>query len=121
MPPRHLQCTEGALSEIPSGLQVVNCDSFTRPLGRTRRCGNHGELEDRKDALAACWRGASKEGGMPVSDNRADFKQLRRWGSDPDQDNRRCNHHEGCHRAHHDAQRATVGIARGRMCIRCMD
>jgi hypothetical protein len=58
---------------------------------------------------------------MPVSDNRADFKLFRRWGADPDQDNRRREDQEGCHRAHHDAQWATVGIAGGRMRIRCMD
>ncbi len=49
------------------------------------------ENGNRKDVLAAVGRRASKEGGVPVSDMRAVFKQHRRGGSNPDQENR--DHH----------------------------
>jgi hypothetical protein len=79
------------------------------------------ENQNRNDALAAGWRGASKEGGMPVSDDHANFKRLRRLGSDPDQNDRGCKGHEGRHGVHHDAQRTMIDITGDRMRIRYMD
>ncbi len=58
---------------------------------------------------------------MPVSDNRANFKQFRRLGPNPDQDYCGCQGRNGCHRVHHDAQGAAIDISHGGMRIRYMD
>src|ERR1039458_9134080 len=77
----------GAPSEAPISLQVVGRDSFGRPIGRTRRFASHAELEDRKDALAACGRRAREELGGPVPDRCARFSD---WGWSSDLNQRNC-------------------------------
>jgi hypothetical protein len=58
---------------------------------------------------------------MPVSDNLANFKRLRRLGSNPDKDKCGSQNRDGRHRVHHDAQGAAVDIPGGRMRNRYMD
>jgi hypothetical protein len=58
---------------------------------------------------------------MPVSDDRANFKEYWRGGSKPDQDNHDQHNHDGRDRVHHDAYCAMVGVAFGRMNVRHLD
>ena len=53
---------------------------------------------------------------MPVSGDRANFKNHWRRGFDSNQDNHDQHNHDGHDRMHHDAYCAMVGIA-----VRCMD
>ena len=64
-----------------------------------------------EDALEACRGRACEEGRMPVSGDRANLKERGSRRSDPNQDNRDQQEHEGNDRVHHDAERAMVGIA----------
>ena len=68
-----------------------------------------------EDALTASGRRASKEGGIPVSDDRASFEQHWRRGSESDEDNHDHHDREGYYRVHRDAQWAMVSIALDRM------
>jgi hypothetical protein len=74
----------------------------------------------RKDELAAGGRGACKQLGMPVPDDR--LRRKNRGGAlDLDQHNHGGRDRDGCGGVHHDAQRAMVGIAVERMHVRYLD
>ena len=89
---RHLFRHRSDIANIPK-------DLYRPDTGRL----NQAENWNGKDVLAAIGRGASKQGAVPVSDDRAKFKQYRRRGSESDEDNRRHQDYEGYHRVHCDA------------------
>ena len=64
---------------------------------------NQTENGNRKDGLAAGRRGASKEGRMPVSDDRVNFKRHWSRGVDSDEDSRSHQGHDGHDGMHRDA------------------
>ncbi len=67
--------------------------------------------------LAASGRGTIEEGRMPVSTNRANFKQGQRRGSDPDKQEPD-DEHKGHHGVHYDAERAMIGVTPNGMDMR---
>jgi hypothetical protein len=50
---------------------------------------------------------------MPVSGNRASFKELWRLGTNPDQDHGDGHDYKWRHRVHHNAKWAMVSVIRG--------
>lgn len=74
----------------------------------------------RKDGLAACGRGARKELGMPVADDRERLKNRGR-GLNLDQYDNSSRHRDRRCSMHHNAERAVVGIAFERVHVRHLD
>jgi hypothetical protein len=74
-----------------------------------------------KDALAASRRGARKEGGMPVPNDRASFKNYRRCGLDLNENNRGHHSHKGHYGVDRYAERAVVGFVIDRMHVGYLD
>ena len=91
-----------------------------RPKTATGR-RNQTENWNRRDALAAGGRRASKEGGMPEADDRARFEQHKRGGPDPGQNDSGQDGWGRNYRVHQNAYRAMVCIACNRMHVRQLD
>jgi hypothetical protein len=102
----------GHRSGFPDSLQ-----RFAGPAPQRHRAARQNQTERgcRTDALAASGRRSSKEGGMPVPDDRGNFKQHWCGCSESDEDNRDQHNYQGHDRMHYDAKRAMVCIA-----VRCM-
>jgi hypothetical protein len=112
-------CTAAVSSEHSRSINPIRGQSERRRKGvssQNIRRDNGIKLErNRKDALAANGRRASKEGGMPIADNRVDLKRRRGCGRDPDQQSRDHHDQKGHDSVHHDANLAVVRVGVDRM------
>lgn len=81
------------------------CGETPQPRRPKAATGTRNQTENgnRKDGLAAGRRGASKEGRMPVSDDRVNFKRHWSRGVDSDEDSRSHQGHDGHDGMHRDA------------------
>ena len=112
--PRHPPRVGGIVPFLDQPVGYVVASSAKGEEGRRNQTKNW----NRRDVLAASGRRASKQDGMPVSDDRASLAHRGRCDSDPDQENLSHGDCERHHRVHHDAQRTMIGVAANRMHVR---